>query len=111
LNTQTVWGTVALVAIIGLFILIWKNKISRFKIKAGPVTADLGLLRQDLDVIKESVAQVNKAVNHQRTGEPTLVERVKNIEARLEEGSKNFSFQTDCLRAIANHVGLNLPEE
>jgi hypothetical protein len=104
---------VAVIAIAAIFILVWKNKISRFRIKAGPVTADLNLnrLQEDLKVIKESVAEVNKAVNHQKTGEPTLVDRVKNIEARLQEGNKNFYYQNECLRAIANHVGLELPEE
>jgi hypothetical protein len=104
---------VAVIAIAAIFILVWKNKISRFRIKAGPVTADLNLnrLQEDLKVIKESVAEVNKAVNHQKTGEPTLVDRVKNIEARLQEGNKNFHYQNECLRAIANHVGLDLPEE
>lgn len=54
---------------------------------------------------RKSLNQINRAVNHVKEGEPTLIERVKNN----EEESREFQhWVTRALTALANQVGVHL---
>lgn len=60
-----------------------------------------------------SVDQINRAVNHQPDEEPTLVQRVRNVEERTEELAKQTRTHRDwehkAFAALAIHVGCHLP--
>jgi hypothetical protein len=58
--------------------------------------------------------QVNRAVNHQPEGSPTLVERVVAVEERTEqlatETVAHRAWEHRVFAALAHHVGFNLPQ-
>lgn len=60
-----------------------------------------------------SVAEINRAVNHQPKDAPTLVERVGVLEGRTEElathGRAHRDWEHQALNALAFHVGCVLP--
>lgn len=55
------------------------------------------------------VAQVNRAVNHQPPGAPTLVERVEKLEVHREETHEHWRWERRALAAIARNTGTVLP--
>lgn len=59
------------------------------------------------------VAQINRAVNHQPDGSPTLVERVGRIEARTEviesDTKAHRDWEHSAFSAIADQIGVALP--
>lgn len=55
---------------------------------------------------RQDVKQVNRAVNHQPEGAPTLVERVGRIE---KETSAHRTWEHAAFHALARHVGCELP--
>lgn len=56
---------------------------------------------------RRSLNQINRAVNHVAKGEPTLIERVRSIEAE----QKSFrEWVTGALKQVALQVGTKLPD-
>lgn len=56
---------------------------------------------------RKDLKQINKAVNHVGEGEPTLIQRVKNLEMRSE---KYAEWESAAFKAIADQIGVTLPE-
>jgi uncharacterized protein YoxC len=97
----------ALVISVGLFImmvtLIIRRQFHSFDVRMGTMSATL-------TGIDEKVELVNTAVNHVEPGTPTLVSRVGTAEHRLCEIEHHQSWERGALRAVARHVGVELPE-
>jgi hypothetical protein len=53
------------------------------------------------------VSQINRAVNHQPDGSPTLVERVGRIE---DETIAHRRWEHEAFSAIATEIGVTLPD-
>jgi len=105
--SEIAWAIVALVALLVIGMLIYRGKIHRMTINAGPVhaTMDLDALHGRLDRIEQGVAEVNESVNHRKAGDPTLVARVANIEEFVEAFAPVLEWQNGTLAKIAHHVG------
>lgn len=57
---------------------------------------------------RRSLNQINRAVNHVGEGEPTLIERVRGIEA----GQRDFhEWVVTSLHILAGQVGTRLPDK
>lgn len=116
-NTEFAWVVLTLVIVLGVGALIVKNKIDSVKIKAGPVEAsvDMASLHQQVSEIRTMASSINDAVNHRKDGEPTLVQRVENIEANQAINARHqhheravLEWQNTALARIAGHVGLHV---
>ena len=57
----------------------------------------------------QSLDQINTAVNHQVEGEPTLVQRVVNVEHAVASAQLHRGWERDAFRKLASHVGCILP--
>lgn len=57
--------------------------------------------------VRRSVSQINRAVNHVQKGEPTLIERVRNIE---EDQGHFREWVFSALKAVAIQVGSTVPD-
>jgi hypothetical protein len=85
-------------------LLVWRKAFDRITLKAGSVEASLeavGKMTASLDAVKESVEQINTAVNHVPRGSPTLVQRVTDTEAKVD-------YLVRAVEAIGQHVGCSL---
>lgn len=78
----------------------------------GVISTPTGLLMRAvfkrMDRQSEALEQVNKAVNHQADGEPTLVQRVKDLEERQirheTNGVRRHTELTDAVGSVATEV-------
>lgn len=55
---------------------------------------------------RKAIQQINNAVNHVEPGEPTLIQRVKNMELHT---STHIRWTEEALSALAKQIGVNLP--
>ena len=76
---------------------------------ASIVVALIGLIATYITTRRnrKDIKQINKAVNHVGDGEPTLIQRVKRLEARSE---KHAEWESAAFKAIADQIGVQLPE-
>ena len=81
------------VLLVGLaaLVLVWRKAFQSVSIKAGSLEASL-------DAVKQSVEQINTAVNHVVPGSPTLVQRVADTEQKID-------YLVQAVEAIGQHVG------
>lgn len=81
------------VLLVGLaaLVLVWRKAFQSVSIKAGSLEASL-------DAVKQSVEQINTAVNHVAPGSPTLVQRVADTEQKID-------YLVQAVEAIGQHVG------
>lgn len=114
-----IWAVAGLLTLLGLGALVVKGLIKNFRVEAGPIKArvDLRDLHNDLKEMKSAVTQINDAVNHQREGDPTLVQRVSKIEDAVECAKAHqdaeramFVWLATTIKRIAHHVGI-VPDE
>jgi hypothetical protein len=56
-----------------------------------------------------SLEQINTAVNHQGKDEPTLVQRVVNVEQAVASAGVHRSWEKQAFTTLAHHVGCTLP--
>lgn len=56
-----------------------------------------------------SIDQINTAVNHQVEGEPTLVQRVANVEHAVTTAGLHRAWEKSAFTTLAHHVGCVLP--
>ena len=56
-----------------------------------------------------SIAQINTAVNHQGSDQPTLVQRVANLERSEQSAVVHRVWERDALCSLAREVGCHLP--
>lgn len=57
--------------------------------------------------VRRSISQINRAVNHVKAGEPTLIERVR----RIEEDQHHFrEWVFHALKAVAVQVGTTVSD-
>lgn len=75
---------------------------------ASIVLALMTVLRRQVRM-STAVAEINRAVNHQPTDGPTLVERVISVERRQEEASAHRLWEVTAFSHLAHHVGCVLP--
>lgn len=76
------------------------------------LTAVVALLVQQGRTLRQT-KQINRAVNHQPSDAPTLVERVGSIEARTEVIEEQHvlhrQWEQEAFSAIAHQIGTTLP--
>lgn len=114
--TEIGWIVLSFCALLLVAVLVLKRRIDRLQFHAGPIQAsvDLTPIHNDLKAVREMVSQVNDAVNHRLDHEPTLVQRVKEMEEdffvhqRYER--QMFEWQNESLMSLASQVGLTLPD-
>lgn len=56
---------------------------------------------------RKDIKQINTAVNHQGPNEPTLIQRVKNIESQSES---HALWEIEVFNAIAKQLGIEVPK-
>lgn len=103
------WVVVAFAAIVLLGFLVGRNKLRSVNVKAGPVSADFEILNKALEEIRETTNQISDAVNHKAEDEPTLVQRVRNIEERQKWEAQALHWVRDALYRVSYNVGVYLP--
>ena len=59
--------------------------------------------------IASGVRDVNRAVNHQPSDHPTLIERVASLEVASENVQQHSQWQHGALQAISVEIGCTLP--
>lgn len=105
---EIVWAGVVCLAICCAMFLIVRGKIKRVKVDVGPLHTNIDMQREWAEV-RDAVKQINEAVNHRQRGDPTLVERVANLEkqlgAHIEDERTWDAWKIETLTKIAHHVG------
>jgi len=96
LNVQFAGWTAVVAAVIvagGLALVTWLLVTHTVNVKFGPMMMET----------HKAVKEINKAVNNVPAGAPTLVTRVQRLE-------RSQQWQCDAVGAIADHVGVDLPD-
>lgn len=97
---------VVAILIIIVYAIFRKVPIS---LRGGPVSLDVSLATK-LETMSTQLEEIGVAVNHSPQGEPTLVERVRNVESTVDALQALSHWQADATVSLASHVGLAIPD-
>lgn len=95
------WATLVL----AIAVLIIAISMAR---RMSTVSAKLGAIEVTATTIKEHTEQTVKAVNHVGKDEPTLIERVGNLEVDVADLKRAKTWEHDTLARLCHSTGVQI---